>query len=217
MYMEFKHNFCESRLNNFNPPEMWNSFSSLAISIIPFLYTTPTNNLLFNIKYLLVFNGFASFLYHYNLNWFGKQLDEISMILCNFFGLSYLINIYLLNCNYSKSIKDMIKLANIYFCVFFLTINTFIKLDFLFPHIFLIYLLPTIYMIYLNSKIYSNDITINKIYESLAISILGALSWFLSEMICNDITKFGHVIWHFLFPLGFYKIVVYFDKKKIIN
>ena len=32
------------------------------------------------------------------------------------------------------------------------------------------------------------------------------LEFDVMELFCNKITKFGHVIWHILFPLGFYKI-----------
>ena len=93
--MEFNHNFCESRMNNYNPPEIWNSYSSLAISIVPLLFRTPNSDLLLNIKYLLIFNGISSFIYHYYLTWLGKQLDELSMILTNYFGLSFLLNVFL--------------------------------------------------------------------------------------------------------------------------
>ena len=34
MDVKFKHNFCESRLNNYQPPELWNAYTSFAISEI---------------------------------------------------------------------------------------------------------------------------------------------------------------------------------------
>ena len=37
------HNFCESRLNNYNPPEIYNSYTSLFITIIPFIMGFPKN------------------------------------------------------------------------------------------------------------------------------------------------------------------------------
>ena len=209
--MDFTHNFCESRLNDFIPPEIWNSFSSLVISIIPFLFKTPLSHELVNVKYLLVFNGFASFIYHYYLNWLGKHLDEISMILANYFGINYLLNIYFLNNSFTKNKKDLLKTSNLYFCVIFTSINTLPNLDYLFPNIFAIYLIPTLYLIYY----ISNNLEINKnyIYNSLYASAIGSLSWIISENFCNEITQYGHVIWHFLFPFGLYRIIDYFDGK----
>ena len=211
MYMEFNHNFCESRINNYNTPEIWNSYSSLAISIIPLLFRSPNSDLLLNIKYLLIFNGISSFIYHYYLTWLGKQLDELSMILTNYFGLSFLLNVFFTNNIYSKYQVNLTKQIHIYFTILFMTINTFPSLDFLFPNIFFLYLIPTIYLIYKISFLY--NISIVKINHSLAISLVGGISWLISENFCNDITKYGHVIWHLLFPLGFYKIVEFFDKK----
>ena len=209
--MDFTHNFCESRLNDFIPPEIWNSFSSLVISIIPFLFKTPLSHELVNVKYLLVFNGFASFIYHYYLNWLGKHLDEISMILANYFGINYLLNIYFLESNFTKNKKDLLKTSNLYFCVIFTSINTLPNLDYLFPNIFAIYLIPTLYLI----NYISNNFEINKhyLYNSLYASGIGALSWIISENFCNEITQYGHVIWHFLFPFGLYRIIDHFDGK----
>ena len=44
------------------------------------------------------------------------------------------------------------------------------------------------------------------------ISLFGALSWIISELFCNKYTKYGHVIWHFLFPLGYYRLLLKFDQ-----
>ena len=81
------HNFCESRLNNNNPPEIYNSYTSLFITITPLILGLPKNIIFFNISCLLMFNGLASFYYHYELNWIGKQADEMSMILSTYFGI----------------------------------------------------------------------------------------------------------------------------------
>ena len=43
--MDFTHNFCESRLNEFKSPEIWNSYSALVISIIPFLFCISSLNI----------------------------------------------------------------------------------------------------------------------------------------------------------------------------
>ena len=47
----------------------------------------------------------------------------------------------------------------------------------------------------------------------LLISFIGASCWIISEVNCNEITTYGHVIWHLLFPLGFYQLVLRYDEK----
>ena len=51
------------------------------------------------------------------------------------------------------------------------------------------------------------------IYNSLIITLIGALSWIISELFCNEVTKYGHIIWHCLFPFGFYRLILNFDKE----
>ena len=102
MTTEIIHNFCESRLNDNQSPEILNSYTSLFITFIPLIYGLPKNIIFFNISCMLLFNGFASFYYHYYLSWFGKQADEIIMILCNYFGLCGLIKMNYANKNNRK-------------------------------------------------------------------------------------------------------------------
>ena len=103
--VEFKHNFCESRLQNNNPPEIANAYTSLFITIVPLYYGFPENDYFLNVGYSLFLNGFASFYYHYYLNWLGKQADEITMILANFLvsqdSYRYDINIIIIFASYS--------------------------------------------------------------------------------------------------------------------
>ena len=40
---------------------------------------------------------------------------------------------------------------------------------------------------------------------------IGANCWIISEIWCNEYTKYGPVVWHFLFPLGFYKLVLKYN------
>ncbi len=198
------HNFCESRLNNNESPEIFNSLTSLLISLIPFIFGFPKNINFFNSSVTLVLNGITSFYYHYSLNYIGKQSDEIAMILIAYYTLFSLINI--------KFYKDESKIKkyntfNLIFAYTFIVFNTDINLDFLFPFLFSIYLIPLILL--------AREIGINhniNIKNDIFISLFGALFWIISELFCNDYTKFGHVIWHILFPLGYYKIVLKFDK-----
>lgn len=213
--MEFQHNFCESRLNNNNPPEILNSYSSLIISFIPYFFNHPHFDQLIHIKYLLIFNGIGSFIYHYYLNWLGKHLDEISMIMMNYYGLNFLLDIFLIkkfnNLSYDGILINTVKQANLYVMIILITINTFIKYDYLFPITFGIYILITVLFIILNGIIYKYNLI--KIRNFLGISLIGAFFWILSELYCNNITMYGHVIWHLCFPLGFYKIINYIDQK----
>ena len=81
------------------------SFIVLYLLCSIFIFGFPNNGIFFNIAVLLQFNGFASCYYHYNLNWIGKQMDEISMILANYFGLWSLFKIYYRKKNNSINLR----------------------------------------------------------------------------------------------------------------
>ena len=204
MENEFKHNFCESRLQNNEGPELWNSYTSLVISAFPFLIGFPKSSMFYNIACMLSINGFASFYYHYYLNWYGKQADEITMILSNYYGIWGLLRMYYF---YNKKPINWYNGWNSAFMVFFLVINTVSKYDQLFPNIFLFYLGVTIYLIYKVSIKY------NYAYKRyLLTSAVGGICWVISEVHCTETTKYGHVVWHFMFPLGFYQLIMKFDQ-----
>lgn len=202
------HNFCESRLNNNCPPELLNSYSSLFISIIPFIYGFPKNDIFYNIAILLFFNGFASFYYHYTLSWFGKQGDEISMIMSVFYGLWGLLKLYYTKHDFNIKKFHTYNGINLIFQVLFIMINTKSKYDYLFPIIFGGNIAAVLYYIHNVSIKYNHSY-----YKNLSVSCVGALCWIISEIHCTPITKYGHVIWHILFPLGFYRLVLDYDKK----
>ena len=88
----------------------------------------------------------------------------------------------------------------------FLIVNTIIKYDQYFPDLFGIYLIPSIYLI---RKVALENKLPYKRY--LFISFIGGLSWIISELHCTESTQYGHVVWHFLFPMGFYKIILNYD------
>lgn len=200
----FQHNFCESRLQSNQPPELWNAYTSLLISAFPFVLGFPKNSMFYNIACMLSINGFASFHYHYHLDWYGKQSDEITMIMSNYFGIWGLLKMYYF---YNKEPINWYNGWNSTFMVLFTVINTISKYDKLFPNIFLFYLCITIFLVYKVAKKY------NLHYKRhLFISAIGGASWVISEVHCNETTKYGHVVWHFLFPLGFYQLIIQFDK-----
>jgi len=203
MENEFKHNFCESRLQDYQPPEIWNAYTSLVISAFPFIIGFPKSSMFYNIACMLSINGFASFYYHYHLNWYGKQADEITMILSNYYGIWGLLRMYYF---YNKKPINWYNGWNSVFMVFFLVTNTVSKNDKLFPNIFTLYLGVTIYLIYKVSTKYNYSYR-----RYLLTSGIGAACWIISEIHCTEVTKYGHVIWHCMFPLGFYQLIMNFD------
>lgn len=204
--MEFKHNFCESRLNECNSPELLNSLSSFFISIIPFIYGFPKDSLLFNFSVLFLIQGISSFIYHYYLNWFGKHFDESCMILMLYLGAYNLIKLYFKEGN--RNINIFSTINNIYF-ILFISLNSLPYLDFYFPILFGIYVKFTLYFLVLT--MFKYEVKYQKWAEPLLIASIGALCWIVSEINCNDYTKYGHVIWHVLFPIGFYRIILTVD------
>ena len=205
MESEVIHNFCESRLTHNQPPEYFNSFTSLFITIIPLLFGFPKSNIFYNVACMLAFNGCASFYYHYRLTWIGKQSDEISMILATYFGLWGLLKMYYFN---KKDTLNWYNGWNSMFMISFTVFNTILEFDYLFPLLFGIYILVTLY--YIRKVAIKHNIIYRKY---LVVSFVGASCWIVSEIYCNKYTVYGHVVWHFMFPLGFYQLVLKYDEK----
>jgi hypothetical protein len=204
----FNHNFCESRLQNDTPPEIYNSITSLAVTIVPVVSGFPEYHPFYNVATMFVLNGFASCYYHYYLTWLGKQADEITMILANYYGMSGLIDL-----GYSKSTKRKpLHIFNTLFMYGFMVFNTLIQNDQLFPTIFGVYIVVTLYMIRRVAYKY------NASYKRyLFVSFVGASCWIISEEFCNEYTVHGHSIWHLLFPLGLYRLILKYDKLREIS
>tara|TARA_Y100001970_G_C14241501_1_gene865179 strand:+ start:440 stop:1087 length:648 start_codon:yes stop_codon:yes gene_type:complete len=205
MEQKFIHNFCESRLNNNQPPELYNSYTSLVITFFPLILGFPKNNIFYNVACMLAFNGIASFYYHYKLNWIGKQADEISMILATYFGIWGLLKMYYIQ---NKNLLNWYNGWNTMYMINFLVFNTISKYDYLFPILFSSYIGTTLYLIHKVSNKYKYPYK-----KYIIISFIGAKCWIISEVYCTEYTKFGHVIWHCLFPIGFYKLVLEFDSR----
>lgn len=209
MNNNFEHNFCESRLNNNVPPEIYNSYTSLAITFIPLIMGFPKSNTFYNVACMLAFNGCASFYYHYTLSWIGKQADEVSMILASYFGIWGLLEMYYAG---NQTLSNWYNGWNSMFMIIFIVMNTLVKYDVLFPYLFSMYIGVVLYLIDIVSKKY------NRVYRPyLMISFTGASCWILSEIHCTEYTKYGHVVWHVLFPLGFYKLIMRFDDMKYLQ
>jgi len=197
------HNFCESRLNNYNPPEIVNAYTSIFISIIPLFLGFPRDYYFFNVAILFILNGFASFYYHYFLNYIGKLSDEICMIMINYYCILGFMNVYYNN-------QLLIQKYNYYnrlFAISFILFNSIQYFDFLFPFLFFIYVLPSLYIVQQISYKYDYN------YHSMFISLFGFCCWIISETYCNEYTYLGHTVWHLAFPLGIYKLILSYDKQ----
>lgn len=201
--MSIVHNFCESRINNFTPPEIFNAYSSLIISGVPFYFGFPHEQSFLYVSIMFIFTGLSSFYYHYFLTNYGKQADEIPMILSVGIGFQNIIKI---NLKKNERNYKYLSTLNIFSMLLFIIFNTNPENDPYFPHIFTLYLLPLVYFLQINEKKY--NITYKK---DLLISAIGSGAWLISENFCNKYTTYGHVIWHMLFPIGFYKIVLNYD------
>lgn len=202
---EFSHNFCESRLSNYMPPEIYNAYTSLIITAFPLILGFPRNTHFYNLACMLTFNGFASFYYHYYLDWNGKQADEMSMILATYFGIEGLLQMYYIG---DRNQINKYNGWNTIFMILFLIFNTNSQYDHLFPILFTMYVSIALSLIYNISEIYDYQYK-----RYLFISFIGTKCWFISEVYCNEYTQYGHVVWHALFPLGFYQLILYYDEK----
>ena len=94
----------------------------------------------------------------------------------------------------------------------FVIINTISRNDFWFPFIFGIYVCIALFLIHEVSTKY------NIPYKKyIIISFIGFKCWIISEIYCNEYTKYGHVMWHLLFPLGFYRLLLNYDTYLVNN
>jgi len=202
---KFKHNFCESRLQNGNGPELVNAYTAFFVSAVPYFSGYPRYPPYYNVACLLMFNGFASFYYHYYLNWIGKQADEISMILANYYGINGMINMYYRNVDDRNSINSY----NLIFMCLFIVFNSISKNDVFFSFIFGIYVSYSLFLIRINAIKYKVPYK-----RYIFISFLGFVAWLISEIKCNEDTQYGHAVWHLFFPLGLYRLIMQYDKIK---
>lgn len=199
----FSHNFCESRVFN-NQPELFNAISSLFITIIPFFYNIPNNTSLRRVTFILIINGICSSYYHYYLTWFGKQIDEITMVYALYIGTIKIMK--LVDIGY---VKDSIQNKYIIYDIFTMStvaINTLPNYNDIFPFMYFLGVLFLLYNIYILKQ---NISTIS--VKCLSYSFYGFILWVLSEIFCNRYFYFGHSLWHILFPLGFIKFMNVLD------
>ena len=194
----FSHNFCESKIF-IGQPEIFNALSSIFITILPLFYSLPRNISLRRVIYILMLNGIFSSYYHYNLTWFGKQLDELTMIFALYIGTLEILNIL-----HHPDKKDYY-ILDVY-SILIIAINTLPNYSYLFPVLYFFGIINLLYNIYkLTYKVHVIDPT------PLKCSFYGFIFWILSEVFCNRFFYFGHSLWHIMFPLGFIQFIKNLD------
>tara|TARA_B110001452_G_scaffold267618_1_gene278513 strand:- start:1311 stop:1841 length:531 start_codon:yes stop_codon:yes gene_type:complete len=166
------------------------------------LKNTPNISKSAVLLYLCIFtNGIASFLYHWYALYIFKLLDEFSMIIPMWLGLSKI----LLKLNYPIECIGIITIYN----MLLLVLDVFPWFDPYFPPSFAVELLLLI-PVYYNSLKYNNDLNHDGIKGILICSGSGII-WAITEMYCTKYFIFGHVIWHIGISTGLCYIITYFN------
>ena len=199
----FYHNFCESRLKDNQGPEYWNSGTSLFISIVPLFFPKPKTLYFQQFALMLMINGPCSFYYHYSLSWLGKHLDEITMFMGNYYLICGLSSFY------GIRLQKKYIFINSAILPLYIAFNTLPQYDIFFAFVYTSYCLFTLFLLH---DITKKSKCFRPVIDNLSIATIGASSWIVSEVFCNEITQYGHIVWHFLFPLGIYSVMMVLDK-----
>lgn len=204
--MEYNHvlvNFCERKLFS-HRPEYLNASSALYISAIGYYNLTTIKNKSINmsiIYWCFCINGISSFLYHWYAWYIFKLLDEYSMILPIWFGLCKI----LFDLNYNKHYIGAITLFN----TIILVMDVFPWFNPYFPICFLIELLLLVPIYYQSIKVYP-DTNYSGI-KGIIICSFSGLTWWITELNCNENLLFGHAIWHIGMSTGMCYKIRYFS------
>ena len=203
--MEYHHvlnNFCERKLYP-NRPEYLNSISALYISAISYymLIKTPNISKSAVLIYWCIFtNGIASFLYHWYALYIFKHLDEFSMIIPIWLGISKILQ----NLNYPTQYIGIFTLCNI----FLLVLDVFPQFEPYFATSFAIELLILVPLYYQSLK-YAKDLNHNGI-RGIIICCGSGIIWTITEINCNKYLIFGHTVWHIGISTGLCYMITYF-------
>lgn len=214
------HSFCEGKAFG-GPPEIINSFSSLVISLVGIhaylkYPTAPTSQLYI----LFIFNGFLSFMYHYTgyLGW--GIADRFTMVLIaqySLYGFTSFVDIVCENIWTTFTIRS-ISSAYILFMMVLIGLHE----ETMFNGMFSLYLLFLVwYMKCMNDFQYDLEIpdrVLSRANRGIHIMLFGGSFWILTELFCNDFTRFmmGHAFWHIAISIGGYYVSavdVYVQKK----
>jgi len=215
--MEYNHviiQFCERKLFP-NQPEYLNCISALYISGIGFYNLVTQKNLsksLEIIYWCIIANGMMSFLLHYTGWYLFKLLDEFSMIIPLWIGLSKFIH----DLGYPTWCVGLLTFLNISL----LGLNVFSWFSKFFPIFFATELLSIIPLYYkLINQNRTNIIlrkytwNANKGIQGILICCISGGTWIITELNCNIYLILGHSIWHIGMSTGMCYIIDYFNEQ----
>jgi hypothetical protein len=224
-FTEIDHGFCESVGEILPYPEIFNSYSSMAMSVFGLigLLLTLRYKRVHDIRFicgLLVVNGVGSFYYHYTQQIGWALIDELSMMLAVALGLNsmYTMIINSLHLPVSQNVysyraihnhityKGLLTLALSFYVILIYPMSIFDETREWFPMIFTIPMMCLIpgcvyiyFVHYRNSYVYKPN---NKSYENNGGDLLlNGLKWAL----------FASTVWGFTEPLcQTYQFMKYF-------
>jgi hypothetical protein len=205
--------FCERKLFPCRP-EYLNCISALYISGIGLynLLKLKERSLILEIIYwCLITNGFMSFLFHYTAWYMFKLLDEFSMIIPLWIGISKI----LYDLHYSFCYIGLLTTINI----LLLGLDVFPWFEPYFPLVFtseLLLIIPLYYQLVdltrTNTIIRKYIWISNKGIQGILICSISGVIWFITELNCNIYLILGHSIWHIGMSTGLCYIIEYFNK-----
>ena len=210
--------FCERKLYP-NQPEYMNCISALYISGIGYYNLLKQNELSLSLEILywcITTNGLMSFIFHYNGWYLFKLLDEFTMIIPLWLGLSKIMYDF----NYSTYYIGLLTNFNIFLLVF----DIFPWFEPYFPLVFTTELLSIIPLYCQLCSLNKTNIILrkyrldlNKGKLGIIICSLSGIIWFITELNCNKYFIFGHPIWHIGMSTGMCYIINYFNEQININ
>jgi len=210
--------FCERRLFP-DRPEYLNCISALYISGIGlyklFLYKEISKSLEI-IYWCIVTNGTMSFMFHYTGWYLFGLLDEFTMIIPLWLGLSKFLD----ELKYSTKYIGLLTFLN----MSLLGLNVFSWFSNYFSIVFaseLLLIIPLYYQVINKNKtniiIHKYDYIKNEGGQGILLCCISGSSWVITELNCNIYFILGHSIWHIGMSTGLCYILEYFDKKLLMH
>lgn len=170
------------------------------------------------IYWCLITNGFMSFLFHYTAWYVFKLLDEFSMLIPLWIGLSKILH----DLQYSTCYIGLLTIINILLLGF----DVFPWFEPYFPLVFATELVAIIPLYYQLADLTRTNVILHKSQwiqdkgmKGIVICSISGVVWFITELNCNIYVILGHSIWHIGMSTGLCYIIDYFNKqvKKIDN
>ena len=203
--------FCEGKILGI--PEYLNSISSLYMCYIGYKGLTRYTEIyidIYKIYSLLIICGISSFFFHFTMFFGWKMFDEITMILTLWHGIYILKKM-----SYRRTKIKFIKYTT-YLHIFnstFIVLNFFKGWSDYFAVLFALEVLTLIYDYYLLVQQYK-DKNLDGFF-GLTLMGVSALTWIITEKLCNKYLIFGHAVWHIGMANGLNNFINYVIK--IVN